>query len=248
MTQARQREQAQMNALQRRWRNFEIRLQKSERVQRTLKSLYSRYVNFCFGRIAWDLLGMETYEADIARGEPRIVCFWHEQLVMMPHMRKWDDHAAAAMVSRHADAQIMAEHLRSLGIRIIELGTSEVNSGPVREAVRHLRAGGSLAITVDGPMGPARIPKEGALVISGVSRKPIHPSAYAVTHSIRLKTWDQMILPLPWGRGVIAVGEAYQPAARMNETEMAEAVAQLTALIEGQEAICQAHLEKGKAG
>ncbi|MCV6597850.1 MAG: DUF374 domain-containing protein [Mangrovicoccus sp.] len=232
-----------MKALQRRWRNFEIRMQKSARVQGALKAFYARYVNFCARRIRWEKLGLESFEIDIARGSPRIMCFWHEQLVMMPYLRGWDDHGAAAMVSRHADAQVMADHLRSLGLNIIELGTSEINTGPVREAVRSLRAGNSLAITVDGPMGPARVPKEGALVISGLSQSPIMPAAYALTHSLRLKTWDRMVIPLPWGRGVIALGDCYQPKRKMTSEEMADAITHLTSLIEEQERICNAHLQ-----
>lgn len=235
-----------MNGLQRRWRNFEIRLQKSERVQNALKALYSRYVTFCERTIRWDRIGVESVEADIARGVPRILCFWHEQLVMMPYIRDdWSDHGAGAMVSRHADAQILAEHLRTrIGLEIIEVGTSDVNTGPVREAVRHLRAGKTLAITVDGPLGPARVPKPGALVIAALAGLPVTPCAYAVTRSIRLKTWDRMVIPLPWSRGVISVGEGFLPASRMTELETEADLAKLTDLINAQSALCEERLNR----
>lgn len=233
-----------MNRLQRHWRNLEIRLQKSDRVQNLLKALYARYVAFCYRTIRWDRLGMESYEADIARGVPRLLCFWHEQLIMMAYMRDWSDHGGGAVVSRHADAQIMAEHMRGLGIEIIEVGTSDVNIGPVRDSVRHLRAGKTLAITVDGPMGPAREPKPGALVIATLAQLPVTPCAYAVSRSIRLRTWDRLIVPLPWCRGVFSVGQGFTPKPRMSENEMADAQAKLTELINAQEAICAAHLRK----
>ncbi|MEM8956781.1 MAG: DUF374 domain-containing protein [Pseudomonadota bacterium] len=233
-----------MNGLQRRWRNFEIRLQKSDRIQNALKALYTRYVSFCYRTIRWERLGLEIYEADVARGVPRLLCFWHEQLVMMPYMRDWSDHGAGAIVSRHADAQIMAAHMRGMGIEIIEVGTSDVNIGPVRDSVRHLRAGKTLAITVDGPMGPAREPKPGALVIASLARLPVSPCACTVTRFIRLRTWDRLIVPLPWGRGVISVGEGFTPKPKMTEAEMTEAQARLTDLIEAQEDICAQHLKQ----
>lgn len=233
-----------VNGLQRRWRNFEIRLQKSDRVQNALKALYSRYVSFCYRTIRWERLGMESYEADIARGVPRLLCFWHEQLVMMAYMRDWSDHGGGAVVSRHADAQILADHMRGLGIEIIEVGTSDVNVGAIRASVRHLRASKTLAITVDGPLGPAREPKAGALVIASLARLPVSPCAYAVSRSIRLRTWDRLIVPLPWCRGVYSVGQGFMPKPKMTEAEMAEAQAKLTELIDAQEEICARHLQQ----
>lgn len=231
-----------MTGLKRRWRNFEIALQKNRRVQSLLRTLYSSYVSWVYRSTRWERVGVESYEADIARGVPRLICFWHEQLVMMPYMRDWSDHGAAAMVSDHADAQVMADHMRGMDIDIIELGTSDVNTGALREAVRHLRQGGSLAITVDGPMGPARDPKPGALVIAGLAGLPVSPCAYQVSRAIRLKTWDRLIFPLPWGRGVISIGQGFSPSARMTEEEMGAARERLKVLIEEQEAICQQRL------
>ncbi|MEM1360260.1 MAG: lysophospholipid acyltransferase family protein [Pseudomonadota bacterium] len=197
-----------------------------------------------FSTIRWEKIGTESYEADIARGVPRLICFWHEQLVMMPHLREWNDHRAVAMVSRHADAQFMAAHMRNLGVEVIELGTSDVNTGALREAVRLLRNGKTLAITVDGPMGPAREVKPGALVIGGLAGFPVSPCAYQVSRAIRLRTWDRLIIPLPWGRGVVSIGQGFAPKARLSDDEMTAACQRLKSLIDEQEAICVQRLSE----
>lgn len=233
-----------MNRLQRRWRSFEIRMQKSQRVQNALRKLFSAYVNFAFRTIRWERIGFESYEADIARGVPRVLCCWHERLIFTPYLRTWSDHKLTVMASQHADARIASSNLVERGIGLIELATSGDNSAALRDGVRVLRAGGSLGITVDGPFGPPRQAKPGALVVASLAHVQAAPCTYAVSRKIRLKTWDGFILPMPWSRGVLAVGDGFTPKRRMDAAEMAEACARLSALIDDLTERCEARLRK----
>ena len=49
---------------------------------------------------------------------------------------------------------------------------------------------------------------------------PVLPTAAATTRHIRLKSWDRMMLPLPFGRGVVAMGAAV-PVRRGDDPEAA---------------------------
>jgi lysophospholipid acyltransferase (LPLAT)-like uncharacterized protein len=42
--------------------------------------------------------------------------------------------------------------------------------------------------------------------LAAASGMPVLPTAAAASHHIRLKSWDRMMLPLPFGRGVVCVG------------------------------------------
>ncbi|WP_424990685.1 lysophospholipid acyltransferase family protein [Fluviibacterium sp. S390] len=220
-----------MNNLKKQWRRFEVRFQKSRRVQGALQSLFSAYVNFVFRTTRWQKLGFESYEADIARGVPRVLCCWHSRLVFTPYLRDWSDHPLTVMASGHADAQIASENLRQRGVEVIELATSGDNTGAIKHAVKCLRKGRSLGITVDGPFGPPEEAKPGALVIAGLAGVQAAPCTYEVTRKFRLGTWDRFVVPLPFGRGVLAVGDGFTPPKRMSEEEMADAQARLTSLI-----------------
>ncbi|MGS4945419.1 lysophospholipid acyltransferase family protein [Meridianimarinicoccus sp. RP-17] len=233
-----------MNRLQRRWRDFEIRVQKSTRVQNVLRRLFSAYVNFAFRTIRWERIGFESYEADIARGIPRVLCCWHERLIFTPYLRDWTDHRLTVMASGHADARIASANLVERGIGLIELETSGNKAGALREAVMALRAGGSVGITVDGPFGPARKAKPGALVVAGLAGVQAAPCTYAVSRSIRLGTWDRFVVPLPWSRGVLAVGDGITPPRRMTDAESDAACARLGALIDDLTARCESRLRK----
>lgn len=232
-----------MTSLKKRWRRFEVRVQRNERVQAGLKRLFSAYINFVFRTTKWQKIGFESYEADIARGVPRVLCCWHARLAFTPYLRDWSDHSLTVMASLHADAQIAAANVAERGIGVINLATSGDNSLAIREAVRVLRKGGSLGVTVDGPLGPARVAKPGALVIAGLAGVQAAPCTYAVSRSIRLKTWDGFLLPLPWSRGVLAVGDGFTPDKRLSEMEMAAACDRLGALIDDLTEACEARLK-----
>lgn len=231
-----------MNRLKRRWRDLEIRIQKSARFQGGLRKLFSAYVNFVYRTTRWDYIGFESYEADIARGVPRVLCCWHERLIFTPYLRDWSDHKLTVMASQHADARIASANLLERGIGLIELATSGDNSTALRDAIKVLKAGGSLGITVDGPFGPARQAKPGALVIAGLAGVQAAPCSFAIKRSIRLKTWDRFVVPLPWSRGVLAVGDGFTPPRRMDEDQTKDACAQLTALIDDLTEDCEARL------
>ena len=85
----------------------------------------------------------------------------------------------------------------------------------------------SPAITPDGPRGPRFKLKPGAIFAAQISRKAVVPIAYAARPAWVLKTWDKFIVPPPFARIVIAVGEPYYPARRLDDSEMEAAQAEL---------------------
>lgn len=231
-----------MAFLKKRVRRLEVRLQRNARVQAALQGLYRRYIAFVYRTTRWERIGMESYEADISRGVPRVLCLWHGRLAMMPFLRDWSDHGLTVLASRHADARIASAAVRRLGIDVIELGTSEVNSGAIKKAVAALRAGRSLGVTVDGPLGPRGVVKPGALVLAGLAGVQVSPCSYAVTRRIVFRTWDGFVLPLPWSRGVMALGDGFVPPRRASEHELRAAAEDLARRIDALTELCERRL------
>jgi lysophospholipid acyltransferase (LPLAT)-like uncharacterized protein len=78
-----------------------------------------------------------------------------------------------------------------------------------RELARLGREGATVAVSPDGPVGPYRRAKPGALIVARESGLPIQPWAVVARPSIRLNgRWDRHIVPLPFGR--VRVVEAEQ--------------------------------------
>ena len=79
--------------------------------------------------------------------------------------------------------------------------------------VEILRSGRDVGITPDGPKGPAREVKEGAVRVAQLSGMPIVPIANALSNKIEIaKAWDRFQVPLPFGRSVVIYGEPFRVA------------------------------------
>ena len=74
--------------------------------------------------------------------------------------------------------------------------------------VEILRSGRDVGITPDGPRGPARQVKEGAVRVAQLSGMPIVPIANALSNKLEIaKAWDRFQVPLPFGRASLVYGE-----------------------------------------
>ena len=112
---------------------------------------------------------------------------------------------------------------------------SSSRGGPaaLRGLVRRLTGGTTVSVLVDGPRGPARVAKTGIVALADRTGTPIQPVAFSARPSIRLKSWDRSLVPLPFARVVCAFGkgiavasagddEREQELARRLDEELAE--------------------------
>jgi lysophospholipid acyltransferase (LPLAT)-like uncharacterized protein len=72
--------------------------------------------------------------------------------------------------------------------------------------VRTLKEGNDVAITPDGPRGPARKFAQGAIVAANRAKAPIIPALAHVDRAWTLSSWDGFVIPKPFARITIAYG------------------------------------------
>ncbi|OYX33994.1 MAG: hypothetical protein B7Z01_07455, partial [Brevundimonas subvibrioides] len=75
-------------------------------------------------------------------------------------------------------------------------------SRALRDGLKQLKVG-ALAITPDGPRGPARVMAEGLPLMARMSGVPVLFIGMSCKPAVRLNSWDRALLPLPFGRGAI---------------------------------------------
>lgn len=84
-----------------------------------------------------------------------------------------------------------------------------------RELARLGREGSSLVVSPDGPTGPYRRAKPGALIAARESGLPLQPWAITGRPSLRLRRrWDRQIVPLPFSRLRVDAAEPLRVAPR----------------------------------
>lgn len=175
-------------------------------LQKAATWLLRRYLALALRSTRWHLLGAEYAAPFLEGGAPVIAAFWHEVLPLMPAMRWRSVARLKVLISRHRDGQLIAEIVRGLGIEVVHGSTARGGAAGLRRLLALLETGEQVVITPDGPRGPRRRAAPGVAQLAALSGTPILPCAAMTRWRITLPSWDRMVLPLPFGRGVIAVG------------------------------------------
>jgi lysophospholipid acyltransferase (LPLAT)-like uncharacterized protein len=126
----------------------------------------------------------------------------------------------AVLISKHADGQILAALIQSLGMGMV-LGST--NRGGI-EAVRqilHDRAGRRhLAVTPDGPRGPRRVVQPGVVYAASRTGMQIVPVGVGYNRPWRAKSWDRFAVPRPGSRARLITGEPISVPPRLRADEL----------------------------
>lgn len=151
----------------------------------------------------------ERYDTALRSGEGVIFALWHGH--MLPLLYQHRGEGVAVLISEHNDGEIIARVAERLGFRTIRGSTSRGASRALIAMARHVEAGGAVAITPDGPRGPARSFAPGALVAAQRAGATVLPIAVAAPRAWRLRSWDSFLIPKPFSRVTLAYGDAVPP-------------------------------------
>jgi len=157
-----------------------------------------------------------TEPADLAghlhANHPMIMAMWHGQFMMLP---KIDPGGVGVriMVARHGDAAIIGEALTRFDMELIRgagAGARQRDRGgatALREALRSLADGYTVAMTADIPPGPARKAGPGIVTLARMAGRPVVPAAVATTRYRALDTWSRFTINLPFGALAMVAGD-----------------------------------------
>lgn len=147
----------------------------------------------------------------------------------------------AALVSEARDGEYLAGFARSLGYRLIRGSSTRGGRRALRSAIRALREGTPIGVTPDGPRGPRRVVKPGALAAAergGAVIVPVHADS---SPAWRAESWDGFLVPPPFARVRVAYGEPFavgaggieRGAAAIRAAAELEAAMRLAAWLDG---------------
>lgn len=140
--------------------------------------------------------------------DAQLGAIWHRDLVAAAFVFR--DRGFLVPVSRSRDGDLGSTIVRKLGYAAPARGSSSKGgSSALRALVRELRAGTTTAIITDGPRGPARESKLGIVSLSRLTGVPITAVAFSARPALRFRSWDRMILPLPFARVVCRFGRPF---------------------------------------
>jgi hypothetical protein len=152
--------------------------------------------------------GEPAWRALIEAGRPYVVVSWHDALLpLLWHLRGQD---ITIVVSDAQDGRYLAAYARRLGYREARGSSSRGGVRALLAAVKALRAGRGAAFTPDGPRGPRRVFKPGALLAAQKAQAQVVPVHAGASRRWRLRSWDRMLVPKPFAQVRIAFGVPFE--------------------------------------
>jgi len=134
-----------------------------------------------------------------------IFAFWHAHLLVMLHSRYRKP--ITTMISRSKDGEYIARVFDWYGVDSARGSSTRGGGMALRELIREARAGKNIAFTPDGPRGPARVVKDGVIYAAQMTGLPVVPVVFAARKKMHLRSWDRMVVPMPFSKALFLYGE-----------------------------------------
>jgi lysophospholipid acyltransferase (LPLAT)-like uncharacterized protein len=218
-----------------------------------LAGLYVRLVDLTS---SWRFVGLEKVEPMLDAPPGLLVAFWHQRLMMSPLMRRKTKKRVFMLISSHRDGEIIANAVEGYGLDFIR-GSSpdpkkkwkEKGGAPaLARMIAAVEDGHVVAVTPDGPLGPARRAQAGVIRLAQMSGAPIVPVAYSVSRGPQLKTWDRFLLAAPFSKGCIAISDPIHVPADATPERIEEARRALEAALNAVTALADAETGRSPDG
>ena len=167
-------------------------------------SLAAGLIRLLYATIRWEVVA----PADEKDGPRAIYAFWHGRMLMLPpYYTALKRRPLYMLISQHGDGRLIAFAIKLLGIRSIAGSSSRRGVAATLELLSCLEEGSSIGITPDGPKGPRHVCKKGVVALAQQAQVPIRPITYSVQERWVIPSWDRMIVPRPFSRGVVVLGD-----------------------------------------
>lgn len=169
--------------------------------------------------------GYEPIAAMRAAGERVIFTFWHGVLLPLAYYHQRE--GIVVLVSEHADGEYITRVLERYGYDTARGSSTRGGTRGLRGLLKAARDGHDLGITPDGPKGPPRVFKPGAVVAAQLTGLPIVPVAVGASAAWHFRSWDAFMVPKPLSRIRIRYGDPVHVPRSLPEHEVEALAARL---------------------
>lgn len=186
------------------------------------------YVYFAYFWFVWatsKVIDLSTPLDEELRENKRgfVAALWHQEVLCVPWAyRRLHPHTIASVGD---SGEVITRLLKLCGYTVFRGGSSNRKSRRkkvLEEFVEHLKQADrpGVGITVDGSSGPAFRMKTGAIVMAIAIQAPVFVVRTWCKRRILLRTWDRMMLPLPFNKIVILAEGPYPLPDNLDQKEV----------------------------
>lgn len=170
------------------------------------------------------VIGADVARQVIAGNAVYAPVYWHQHsFVCLNLMRDWlrQGFRAGFIISASVDGDVPARIARSWGGHVVRGSAKHTNALAMRDIQQAMKQGVSIVSAADGPLGPCYHFKPGVVLMARIGNAPLVPVSCAADRAWYLRRWDSFVLPKPFARVALAVGQPIEipRTLPMNELE-----------------------------
>ena len=164
-------------------------------------------LRLCYNTNRWEYLNKNYFDEAKKSGVSIIIASWHSTLLsVFMGLAKKQYYGLAG--NHHPDAEIISRIGKKLGWKVIRGSSTDGGKKAYDDMLRILEKPGSVfAITPDGPQGPPKIPKAGAIKAAQKTGAIFIPIAGQSRKRWSVKNWDIFYISKPFCKTTIIFGK-----------------------------------------
>lgn len=155
--------------------------------------------------------GEQLDREEVAKhGGRAVYCTWHQR--MFYHFHYFGRLHVTMMISQSKDGEWARRTAHKLGFKSVRgstkrKGRDKGGKNAMLALIEKVKQGESAGMLVDGPVGPAREVKMGALIIAKETGAPLICEMWGCDRAWVINSWDKYIIPKPFSRVCIVHGK-----------------------------------------
>ncbi|MBI4667749.1 MAG: lysophospholipid acyltransferase family protein [Elusimicrobia bacterium] len=166
--------------------------------------LYTWFV-VATSRTKW--IGKEHGEIFRKSESPAIYTFWHNRQALLLYYHRGQ--RINVFISPSRDGELIARIAACFGIPVVRGSSRKKPIEGLLGLFRQIKKGDRIAITPDGPIGPARQVKQGVVYLARALGIHILPLTCSFARKVVLNSWDKFLFPLPFNRIVVGYDKPF---------------------------------------
>lgn len=155
--------------------------------------------------LRWRTEGLEHLDSVVRSGRQPIMAFWHGRI--LPATVFFRRRGIIVITSENFDGEWIAGIIERFGYGTARGSTSRGGRKALLQLARDMGAGKPAGFTIDGPRGPARVARPGAVWLAKTTGNPVLPFHAEADRHWTANSWDRTQIPKPFATVALAVGE-----------------------------------------
>lgn len=162
-------------------------------LQLTGNYLIDKAVNILCKSLRIRISHRENIDSLKNKNENFIIAFWHGTMLLPWYLHR--NQKIVALVSKSKDGDLLAKLLRKWNYQVIRGSSSSGGNIALKIMIDYAKNESTIAITPDGPRGPAKKMKAGAVITAKKSGLPLVLVGVSYKNKRILKNWDSFQIP-----------------------------------------------------